>query len=185
MRRLRFLALGGAVILTAGLGISLVLAAAGVFSLTSVWDFLGTMTGPILVILAGGALILVAIYLLLAFKDERLNRALFYHEGEWGRIELAPNAIKELIADVLQKDIGLERFRISLRHYVDGIGIGVQTTLTPDQKVTEVGERIQRELARHVAERTGVEVSDVSVLVRSIRANEPAAKETQGDETYS
>lgn len=185
MRRLRFLALGGAVILTAGLGIGSILAAAGVFSLISVWDFLGAPTQSILVILVGGALILIAIYLLLACRDEQLKRSLFYHEGEWGRIELAPNAIKELIANILQEDIGLDRFHISLRHPIDGISIGVQTTLSPDQKVTEVGARIQRELARHVADRTGVEVSDVSVLVRSIRANKPAMKETSGDETYS
>jgi uncharacterized alkaline shock family protein YloU len=172
-------------ILTAGLGVSLILAGAGVLSLTSVWDFFDTVAGSILVILAGAALILVAVHFLLALADERSRRSLFHHEGEWGRIDLAPNAIKELIADILRKDIGLDRFRVSLSHHVDGVGIAVRTTLSPDQRVTEVGERIQRELAKHVAERTGVEVSDVVVLVRSIRASETAVKETSGDEIYS
>jgi uncharacterized alkaline shock family protein YloU len=38
--------------------------------------------------------------------------------------------------------------------------------------VTDAGERIQRELTRHVADRTGVEVREVTVFVRSIRARE-------------
>lgn len=185
MRQLRFVGLSGALILTAGLGVSLILAGAGVLSLTSVWDFFDTVAGSILVILAGAALILVAVHFLLAFADERLSRSLFHHEGQWGRIDLAPHAIKELIADILRRDIGLDRFRISLSHHADGVGIAVRTTLSPDQKVTDVGERIQRELAKHVAERTGVEVSDVVVLVRSIRASETAVKESSSDEIHS
>jgi len=170
-------------ILTAGLSISLILAGAGVLSLTSVWDFLDTLSGSIIVILVGAALLLVAVYFLIQLADERLRATLFHHEGDWGRIDLAPIAIKEFIAGVLRKEIGLDRFRILLRHDVNGVSITVRTTLAPDQRVTEIGERIQRELAEHVADRTGVEVSNVTVLVRSIRASESGIKETSRDET--
>jgi len=76
-------------------------------------------------------------------------------------------------------------FRISLSHDVDGVGIFVRTTLSPTQKVTEVGERIQRELGTHVVERTGVEVSDVVVHVHSIRASDAEVKEPSSNETDS
>jgi len=170
-------------IITAGLSIGLILAGAGVLSLSSVWDFLDTVSGSILVILVGAALLLVAVHFLIQLADERLNATLFHHEGDWGRIDLAPSAIKEFIAGILRKDIGLDQFRIVLRHHVNGVGITVRTTLSHGQRVTEVGERIQRELAQHVADRTGVEVSDVTVLVRSIRASESGIKETSRDET--
>jgi len=183
MRQLRVLGLGTALILTAGLSIGLILAGAGVLSLTSVWDFLDTLSGSILVILVGAALLLVAVYFLIQLADERLRATLFHHEGDWGRIDLAPIAIKEFIAGILRKEIGLDRFRILLRHRANGVGITVRTTLAPDQRVTEIGERIQRELAEHVADRTGVEVSNVTVLVRSIRASESGIKETSRDET--
>jgi len=185
MRQLRVLGLSAAMILTVGLGIGLIIAGAGVLSLSSLWDFFDTVAGSILVILAGVALLLVAVHFLIELANERLNAALFHHEGDSGRIDLAPIAIKELIASILRKDIGLERFRISLRHRVDGVGIEVRTTLSPDQHVTEVGERIQRELAKHVADRTGVEVSDVTVFVRNIRARESEIKETRRDEIHS
>lgn len=185
MRQLRVLGLGTAMIITAGLSIGLILAGAGVLSLSSIWDFLDTVSGSILVILVGAALLLVAVHFLIQLADERLNSTLFHHEGDWGRIDLAPIAIKEFIAGILRKDIGLDRFRIVLRHHVNGVGITVRTTLSPGQRVTEVGERIQRELAQHVADRTGVEVSGVTVLVRSIRASESGIKETYRDETQS
>lgn len=183
MRQLRVLALGVGMLLTAGLGVGLILAGAGVLSLASVWDFLDTVTGSILVILVGVAMLLVAAYFVIQLVEERLNASLFHHEGEWGRIELSPIAIKEYIAGILRKDIGLERFRILLRNRANGVGITVRTTLSPEQRVTEVGERIQRELAKHVSDRAGVEVSDVTVLVRNIRTNESRIEETPDDET--
>jgi len=168
-------------ILTAGLGIVLILAGAGVLSLTSLWSYLDTVSGSILVILVGSALVLVAVHFLIVLGDERLNRALFHHEGEWGRIDLAPNAIKEFIAGILRDRIGLDQFRILLKHHANGVAITIRTTLSPDQKITDVGERIQRELSQHVADRTGVQVGDVVVLVRSIRASETSLKESTSD----
>jgi hypothetical protein len=169
MRRIRVLGLGAAMVLAAGLGVGLILAGAGVISLASVWDFLETVAGQILVILAGAGLVLISVHFLIALADERLNASLFHHEGDWGRIDLAPEAIREFIGGILRKDIGLDRFRVQLRHHVKGVGITVRTTLSPEQRVTEVGERIQRELAAHVEDRTGVAVGDVIVLVRGIR----------------
>ncbi len=180
MGRLRILGLGAALVLTTGLGVALILSGAGVLSLSSMWTFFDTVAGAILVILAGAALILVGVHFLIQLADERLNRALFHHDGEWGRIDLSPVAIKEFIAGILRKDIGLEHFRILLKHQIDGVGITVRTTLLPDQRVTDVGERIQRELAEHVADRTGVNVSSVTVLVRSIRTSEPGGKNAIG-----
>jgi hypothetical protein len=156
-------------VLTAGLGVGLILVGAGVISLASVWDFLETVAGQILVILAGAGLVLIFVHFLIALADERLNASLFHHEGDWGRIDLAPEAIREFIGGILRKDIGLDRFHVQLRHHVKGVGITVRTTLSPEQRVTEVGERIQRELAAHVEDRTGVAVGDVIVLVRGIR----------------
>ncbi len=172
MRRLRVLGLGAAMVLTVGLGVCLILAGAGVISLASVWDFFDTLAGAILVILVGASLLLVSVHFLIELADERLNAALFHHDGEWGRIEVSPTAIKEFIAGILKNDIGLEQFRIALSHRVKGVGITVRTSLSPQQRVTDVGERIQRELAEHIVDRTGVEVSDVTVLVRNIRSSE-------------
>jgi hypothetical protein len=183
MRRLRVLGFGVALILTAGLSICLILAGAGVLSLSSIWGFLDTLSGSILVILVGVALLLVAVHFLIQLADERLNGAMFHHQGKWGRIDLSPTAIKEFIAGILRNAVGIDQFRIALRHQAGGVGITVRTTLSPDQRVTDVGERIQRELVQHVTDRTGVEVTDVTVLVRGVRAGDAQMKESSRDES--
>lgn len=171
--------------MTAGLAVVLILAGPGILSLSAVWDLLDTLSGSILVILVGAMLLLMAVYFFIRLADERLNASLFHHEGDLGRIALSPLAIKELIACILRNDIGLDRFSIRLRHQVNGVGITVRTTLCPDQHVTEVSQHIQRELTEQVADRTGVDVSDVTVLVRGIRVRETGIEETPGDETDS
>lgn len=182
MRRLRAVGLSLSLLLTGGIGVSLILSGAGVLSLTSLWGFFDTLSGEILLILVGAALLLVGVYFLIRLADERVDAMLFHHDGEWGRIEVSPLAIKEFIAGILRDDIGLEQFRVRLSHRAHGVGIAVRTTLPPHQRVTDVGERIQRALSEHVSDRTGVEVRDVTVLVRGIRTDGADEKERSRDE---
>ncbi len=177
MRDIRVLGNLAALSVTAGLGVFLIILGAGV-PIAGFAAFLTTTGGMVLLIVLGTVLIGVGIHFLIAIADERLNASLFVREGEWGRIEVSPFAIREFISGILRDELGIGRFRIRLSHRQGGVGIAVRMTLSPDQRVPEVGESIQRELMRHVAERTGVEVREVSVLVRSIRSD---AKEI-GDE---
>ena len=59
----------------------------------------------------------------------------------------------------------------------------VRTTLSLEEKVGEVGQKIQETLSRRVVEQTGVEVRGVCVLVGSIRPREkePEVKEEASD----
>jgi uncharacterized alkaline shock family protein YloU len=159
-------------VLTAGLGVTLILGGAGVLSFASLTDYLTRIPGTIFLILVGALFLLVALYFAIMLLDERAHAVLFSQQGDWGRIELSPHAVREFISNILRTQVGIDRFRIGLKHRGDGVAIAVHTTLSPDQRVTDVGARIQRELVRHVADRTGVDVQEVTVFVRSIRAGE-------------
>ena len=178
MRQLRSLADIGSAILVGGVGIALVLGGVGVLSFGSLWTYFDAFPGTLFLILAGACLLLVAARFVLHLVNDYRNAVLFSHDGEWGRIELSPQAVREFISDILRQQVGIERFRIVLKHHADGVAITVRTALTPDQRVTDMGVRIQRELAQHVTERTGVEVREVTVLVRSIRREETAPADT-------
>jgi uncharacterized alkaline shock family protein YloU len=182
MRRLRILAHAGAFVLTAGLGVTLILGGAGVLSFASLTYYLTRIPGTIFLILVGALFVLVALHFAVSLLDERARAVLFSQQGDWGQIELSPHAVKEFISDILRRQVGIERFRIGLRHRGDGVAIVVHTALSPDQRVPDVGLRIQRELVRHVADRTGVDVQEVTVFVRSIRASgsETRVKESFG-----
>ena len=184
MRTGRFVANLAAFLTTGGLGVVLIIAGSGGLSLSSVTSFFDDLPGTILLILLGAIQVLAAVHFLLVMAEDRLNAVVFSREGEWGRIELTPHAIRELISGVLRDEIGLDHFGVRLRHEGDGVGIIIRTTVSPTQRVTDIGERIQRELSAQVTDRTGVEVREVSVLVRGIRAPEatkPEETERSGD----
>lgn len=178
MRRSRLLTITRylAFLFTLALGVALVLTGAGVLSVASVTAVLSDAGWTIVLILLGVGMLLVALHFLLVLADERSNEALYSRSGDWGVVEVSPTAVREFISGILREEIGIDRFRVFLRRRENGVAIRVRTALTTDQRVTDVGERIQRELVRHVADRTGVEVREVTVFVRSIRTR-------NGDET--
>jgi len=172
MRSVRFLGNLISLLVTAGLGAFMIVVGASGGAFPGLSPLIGGTGGEAVTILIGALLVLAGTRFLIAIADERLSSSLFVREGEWGRIEVSPFAIREFISGILRDEIGVERFRIRLHHRGDGVGIAVRMALSPDRSVTEVSESIQRELMRHVAERTGVKVHEVSVLVRSIRGRE-------------
>jgi uncharacterized alkaline shock family protein YloU len=157
---------------TLGLGVTTILTGSGVLSVGSVTAAFSDAGWTILLVLLGVGTLLVALHFLLVLADDRRNAVLYSRAGEWGRVEVSPTAVREFISGVLRKEIGIDRFRVFLRRRENGVAIRVRTALTPDQRVTDAGERIQRELTQQVADRTGVEVREVTVFVRSIRARE-------------
>ncbi len=170
MRALRGVANIVALAVTGGLGGTLIVAGAGGISLSSVTPYLDRLPGSALVIVVGTVLVFVGLFFLVMSADERVGRAVFAREGSGGQIALTSFAIREFISGILRDEIGLDRFRVALDHQEDGVAVKVRLTLSHDQRVTDVGERIQTVLAREIPERTGVSVTDVSILVRGIRS---------------
>ncbi len=164
-----------AFLFTLGLGVVTILAGTGVLPIGTVSAAFSDTGWTVLLTLVGVGVLLVALHFLLVLADDRLNEVLYSRAGEYGRVEVSPTAVREFISGILRRDLGIDRFRVFLRRQENGVAIRVRTALTPDQRVTDVGERIQRELTRHVADRTGVEVREVTVFVRSIRARETEA----------
>jgi uncharacterized alkaline shock family protein YloU len=80
--------------------------------------------------------------------------------------------------------VRIERFRVRIRHVQGGIAISVETALSPQERVGEVGRRIQSTLARRVVERTGVDVKEVVVLVESIHSRSGQAPEEEETNAY-
>lgn len=159
-----------ALLVTGGLGVTFILGGAGMLSFSSITPYLDRVPGTIFLILVGVALLFAGISFLMASAEELFRAGVFARESEGGRIALTSFAVKEYVSGVLRDEIGLDHFRVQLKRCGDGVAITVRITLSPDQRVTEVGGRIQSVLAREVPGRTGVGVSDVSILVRGIRS---------------
>ena len=174
--KLATLAMDGlAFLLCAAAGVLLILGGVGILSFDSLTSFLSTTAGAILQLVVGALFLLISARFVEHGIRAQRDAALFSRDGEWGRISLTPQAIREFIGGVLTQEIGLTQFTVHLRHKDDGLAVTVRTALSPDQQVSVVGREIQESLSRHVEDRTGVAVRDVAVLVRSIRSGESAS----------
>jgi uncharacterized alkaline shock family protein YloU len=170
MRILRGLAGLIALVVTGGVGVTLILGGAGVISFASITPYLDRVPGTIFLILIGVVLVLSAVRFLIASARERESTGVFSRESEGGEIALTSFAVREFIRGILRDELGLDQFRVGLERREDGVAITVKIALSHEQSVTEVGQRIQSVLAREVPGRTGVGVAGVSILVRGIRA---------------
>ncbi len=172
-----------ATLFTLGLGVVAILLGAGVIAFAVPSPFFVSATGIGILFFVGAVLLVIAIHFVLLAYRRQVAAARFSQEGEWGRIELSPYALREFISGILREEVGIDRFRVRLRHQEEGIAIRIQTALSPQEQVAAVGRRIQETLSQRVVERTGVEVQEVSVLVDSIRAREEEPVKREKEDT--
>ncbi|HDL85154.1 MAG TPA: alkaline shock response membrane anchor protein AmaP [Candidatus Acetothermia bacterium] len=172
-------------IVTAGMGVISILLCVGTLSLVAAQQFFDALIGKIILYALGGIFLGVSFYFASLFYRGRTQLARFAQDGEWGKIELSPHALRELVSGIMRDELGIDRFQVRLRHLGDGLAIRITTTLLPEDRVAEIGQRIQETLSRRVAERTGIEVREVSVLVNSIHSHEeePPASEEENEHT--
>lgn len=173
-------------IVIAGAGVASILFSADVLSVFSAANFFTTIAGKAVLYALGGLLLAVSAHYASLFFRGRAQIARFSQDGEWGRIELSPYALREFVSGIMRNEIGIDRFQVRLRHIEDGLSIEIATTLSPEDRVSEVGKTIQQTLSNRVAERTGVEVRKVSVLVDSIRPHddEPGGSEEEAENEH-
>ncbi len=121
--------------------------------------------------------LIMALYFGVQVIRARRERGLITHAGTRGEIRIAPGAVREFIARVLEEELDLTDCRVHLK---TGSGedaplmIRVRVSLPLGQNMVEAGERIQELLARRVGERIGLPVERVEVITASIRRSGPA-----------
>ena len=161
------------VLILSFLGVTAILTGVGILPISAIDAFFASAGGEAFLLAIGAILIVVGIYFLAAIYRVQAAAGRFTQDGDRGRIELSPGALREFVSVILRQEIGIDRFRVGLRHMEDGIGIRVETSLSADQQIAAVSREIQEILAKRIEERTGVAVHNVSVLVRGIRTPEP------------
>ncbi|HHR85529.1 alkaline shock response membrane anchor protein AmaP [Candidatus Bipolaricaulota bacterium] len=172
-------------LVTAGAGVLSILLCAGMFSLAASQQFFDALAGKVILYALGGVFLGVSFYFASLFYRGRVQLARFAQDGEWGKIELSPYALREFVSGIMRDEIGIDHFQVRLQHMGDGMSIRITTTLSPEDQVAEIGKRIQETLSRRVVERTGVEVREVAVLVNSIHSHEeePVTHEEHDEHT--
>jgi uncharacterized alkaline shock family protein YloU len=112
--------------------------------------------------------LLLGLSVLVLILRVHIQRGRLVKEGPGGEIQISPGAIKDLVQEILRREVELPRFRVGLARAPEGIRIKVSADLGGTQSVVGVGEQIQRLLKERVEQHIGMEVAEVEVFTRAI-----------------
>lgn len=146
-------------------------------------EFLATVTGDIIIYVAGSIIFLSGLYYLGLIWDINKRRRRFTEQGERGQIHVSPYAIRDFVEKILADEEGLSKVRVDLTHAGEGVKIKVRANVKMGQNTYQLSKRLQRLLAEEVESGIGVKVSDVEIYTQSIGGSRtPEEKENKEED---
>lgn len=94
--------------------------------------------------------------------------------SERGELRIYPRAIVDLIAELLQRELGLKRPKVELYDESEALKVHIALHLDPDEDLPGMTERIRSLVTGEVERRIGIPVAAVDITVHGISQRKPA-----------
>ena len=117
------------------------------------------------------AALFLVIGLLLFFRPREKREYAYRTISKWGEVRITYEALQEIISRGALAVPGVRQAQSTVQQREDGLEITVVSQLSPDMVIPETSEELQVKIQNDVEHFTGIRVSEVKVLVRSL---EPA-----------
>lgn len=115
-----------------------------------------------------GAVFFIASVRLLYFAFRRAGGRAVVHENELGEVRISLDAVENLVVRVARHQRGVREVR-ALAEIAEGrVRVYLRVWVSPDLSIPELGQTLQREVARQVREVTGAEAAEVRVHVVNV-----------------
>ena len=93
--------------------------------------------------------------------------------SERGELLIAPRAIRELIAGLLQRELGIKRPRVEISDDSEALRVHIGLHLPLEEDLPGITERIRTLVTTEVERRIGIAVSSVDIAVHGISHRGP------------
>ncbi|MHB8124071.1 MAG: alkaline shock response membrane anchor protein AmaP [Desulfitobacteriaceae bacterium] len=117
------------------------------------------------------AALLLLLGLLVFFRPRERITLSFRTSSKLGEVRIAQDALQEIIRRSAMKVTGVRQVQVLLREREAGLEITVSTQFNPDIVITETSEELQVQIQKDVEYYTGIRVTEVKVLVRSLETS--------------
>lgn len=135
----------------------------------------------------GAAALAAAVYFIARVAEMARAQTPIQTMGSGGPISVSRGAVRSLVHDILDESFDIDDARVKIGASRDGLRISVRFSLPADQRIPEIGERIQADLRGQVEDRIGVTVDQVDVTAQAFKAAsskpEPADPKTAKEPT--
>ncbi|MGY4707248.1 hypothetical protein ACVNPS_05780 [Candidatus Bipolaricaulota sp. J31] len=100
--------------------------------------------------------------------------------SERGELLIAPRAIRELIAGLLQRELGIKRPKVEISDESESLKIYIGLHLPLQENLPGITERIRNLVTTEIERRIGITVSSVDIAVHGISHRGPAGEREGG-----
>jgi uncharacterized alkaline shock family protein YloU len=168
-----------------GLGAAILLGTAGLVTLIAGWGPPGwavnttTWAGRVVLSLIGVASLSGAVLFGQRLIQRLAEGRAMRRPGPKGDILIAPQAVKQLAAGVLQRELGLTGFRIRLEQGEEGLILTVGLPLPSGEEAPSLAERLQALLTSEIQAKTGLPVAEVNLVIHGTARPAPPPEGTE------
>ncbi len=120
------------------------------------------------------AALLLLLGLLILFRPRERSVLSFRTPSKLGEVRIAQDALQEIIRRSAIEVAGVRQVQVLLREREAGLEITVATQFDPEIVITETSAELQARVQRDVEHYTGIRVTEVKVLVRSLETSSQA-----------
>ena len=159
-------------ILMAIVSVMTLLCSLGVFSHSGLIHFIDQIPGNWIYAVGGVIVLLVSLRLLVTGLGMTGISTLKLSESEKGKVVVGKTALEDYIAVLSQEIYGIHHVKVIVKLYDEAINVRINASIEPGINIPETSEEIRDNVRESIKRVTGIEVKDIELFIKQIKAKE-------------
>ena len=143
-----------------------------VFSQRRITEFIGSIPGNWIYAVGGVILLLVSLRFLFAGLGIGSGHSMQLSEGPSGRVSIGKRALEDYIAVLSQEIYGIYNVKVIAKLEDESINVRINASIEPGINIPETTGEIKANVKESIKKMTGIEVREIEVYFKQIKAKE-------------
>ena len=143
-----------------------------VFPQRVITEFIASISGNWIYAIGGVIMLLVSVRLLIAGLGISSGHSLELSDGPSGKIHIGKRALEDYIAVLSQEIYGIYNVKVIAKLEDESINVRINASIEPGINIPETTGEVKNNVKESIKKMTGVEVKDIEVYFKQIKAKE-------------
>ena len=143
-----------------------------VFPQRMITEFIGNIPGNWIYAIGGVIMLLVSVRLLIAGLGISSGHSMELSDGPSGKIHIGKRALEDYIAVLSQEIYGIYNVKVIAKLEDESINVRINASIEPGINIPETTGEVKNNVKESIKKMTGVEVKDIEVYFKQIKAKE-------------
>ena len=143
-----------------------------VFPQRAITEFIASISGNWIYAIGGVIMLLVSVRLLIAGLGISSGHSMELSDGPSGKIHIGKRALEDYIAVLSQEIYGIYNVKVIAKLEDESINVRINASIEPGINIPETTGEVKNNVKESIKKMTGVEVKDIEVYFKQIKAKE-------------